>query len=44
MQGSGIGGRGYTPLARKILNIPPTEDLEKIHPHYFGQNREKFEN
>ena len=45
-QGSGIGG--YTPLAGKILKIPPPpEDLEKIYPpplggakrrrHFFGQ-------
>ena len=37
-QGSGIGGRGYTPLAGKILNIPPPEDLEKNIPPSAAQS------
>ena len=45
-QGSGVGG--YTPLAGKILNIPPLRILEKYTPPpsaalraaaiFFGQN------
>ena len=45
----GVGNRGvggYTPLAGKILNIPPLRILEKYtplggakrRPHFFGRN------
>ena len=40
-QGSGIGGRGYTPLAGKILKLPPPEDLEKNIPPLGGAKRRR---
>ena len=35
MYSAGVGNRGVgaiSPLGGKILNIPPSEDLEKIYP------------
>ena len=41
-QGSGIGVGGYTPLAGKILKIPPPpEDLEKIYLPLGGAKRRR---
>ena len=42
VQGSGIGGGGYTPLAGKILNIPLWEFWEKYTPLGGAKRRRHF--